>query len=67
MDKPCTYNKSRRLAKIPADLKKLLPDTPPKKRDTPEPETFEKSVKAPPLTICSIDVLKPKEDSLITT
>jgi len=51
----------------PEDIKKLLADTPRKKRDTPEPETFEKSVKPPPLTIYTVDVTKPEQDSPLTT
>jgi len=62
-DKPYTYNKSRRLAMIPEDIKKLISDTPRKKRETPEPETFEESVKPPDLTIFTIDVTKPEKDS----
>jgi len=50
MDKPYTYHKSRRLAMIPEDIKKLISDTPRKKRDNSEPQTFEESVKPPPLT-----------------
>jgi len=66
-DKPHTYNKSRRLAMIPEDIKKLISDTPRTKRDTPEPQTFEESVKPPPLTLYTVDVLKPEEDSPLTT
>jgi len=58
-DKPYTYHKSRRLAMIPEDIKKLIADTQRKKRDNPELQTFEESVKPPPLTIYTIDVLKP--------
>jgi len=66
-DKPYTYHKSRRLAMIPEDIKKLISDTPRKKRDNPEPQTFEESVKPPPVTIFTIDVTKPEEDSPLTT
>ena len=52
---------------IPEDIKKLISDTPRKKRDNPEPQTFEKSVKPPPVTIFTIDVTKPEEDSTLTT
>jgi hypothetical protein len=62
-DKPYSYNKSRRLAMIPEDIKKLISNTPRKKRDTPEPETFEESVKPPTLTIFTIDVDKPEPES----
>jgi len=48
------------------DIKKLIADTPQKKRDTPEPETFEQRVKPPPLTIYTVDVTKPEEDSSLT-
>jgi len=65
--KPYTYNKSRRLALIPEDFKKLISDTPRKKRETPEPETFEESVKPPPLIMYTIIVLKPEEDSPLLT
>ncbi|HEY4152193.1 MAG TPA: hypothetical protein VGM38_02615, partial [Pseudolysinimonas sp.] len=57
------YNKSRRLTMIPEDIKKLISDTPQKKRDTPEPETFEESVKPPTLTIYTFEVEKPEPDS----
>jgi len=40
-DKPYTYHKSRRLAMIPEEIKKLISDTPWKKGDNPEPQTFE--------------------------
>jgi len=33
----------------------------------PEPQMFEESVKAPPVTIFTIDVTKPEEDSPLTT
>jgi len=62
-EKPYTYHKSRRLAMIPEDIKKLISDTPRKKRDIPETQTFEESVKPPPLTVYTVDVGKPKEDS----
>jgi len=52
---------------IPEEIKKLIANTPRKKRHTPEPETFEESVKPPPLTIYTVDVTKPEEDSLLTT
>jgi len=52
---------------IPENIKKLISDTPRKKRETPEPQTFQESVKPPPLTIYTIDVLKPEEDSPLTT
>jgi len=52
---------------IPEDIKKLISDTPRKKRDNPEPQTFEESVKPPPVTIFTIDVTKPEEDSPLTT
>jgi len=67
MDKPYTYNKSRRLAIIPEDFKKLISNTLRKNRDTPEPETFMESVKPPPLTIYSMDKQKPEEDFPLTT
>jgi len=67
MDKPYTYHKSRRLAIIPEDIKKLISDTLRKKRDNPEPQSFEESVKPPPLTVYTVDVLKPEEDSPLTT
>jgi len=66
-DKPYTYHKSRRLAMIPEDIKKLISDTQRKKRDNPEPQTFEESVKPPPLTVYTVDVEKPEEDSPLTT
>jgi len=62
-DKAYTYNKSRRLAMIPEDIKKLISDTPRKKRETPEPETFKESVKPPDRTIFTIDITKPEKDS----
>jgi len=52
---------------IPEDIKKLISDTLRKKRDKPEPQTFEESVKPPPVTIFTIDVTKPEEDSPLTT
>jgi len=55
------------MAKIPEDIKKLISHTPRKKRDTSEPQTFEESVKPPPLTIYTVDVTKPEEDSPLTT
>jgi len=66
-DKPYTYNKSERLTMISEDIKKLISDTLRKKRDTPEPETFKESVKPPPLSVYTVDVLKPEEDSPLTT
>jgi len=48
-------------------MKKLIPDIPRKKKDTPELETVEETVKPPPLTIYSVDVTKPEEDSFLTT
>jgi len=66
-DKPYTYYKSRRLAIITEDIKKLISDTPRKKRYNPEPQTFEESVKPPPVTIFTINVMKPEEDSPLTT
>jgi len=52
---------------IPEDIKKLISDTLRKKRDKLEPQTFEESVKPPPLTVYTVDVLKPEEDSPLTT
>jgi len=66
-DKPYTYHQSRRLAMIPEDIKKFLSDTPRKDRYNPEPQTFEESVKPPPLTVYTDDVGKPEEDSPLTT
>jgi len=66
-DKPSTYQKWRRFAMIFEDIKKLISDRLRKKRNTPEPQTFEESVKPPPLTIYTVDVLKPEEDSRLTT
>jgi len=65
-EKPYTYHKSRRLAMIPEDIKKLISDTLRKKRDNPEPQTFEESVKPPPLTVYTVDVGKPEKDSPLT-
>jgi len=67
MGRPHTYNKSRRLAMISEDIKKLISDIQRKKRETPELETFEESAKPPELTIFTIDVIKPEEDSPLTT
>jgi len=67
LDKPFTYNKSQRLAMIPKDIMKLISNILRNKRDTPEPETFEESVKPPPLSVYTVDVLKPDEDSPLTT
>ena len=53
-DKPYTYHKSPRLAMILEDIKKLIANILRKKRDTPEPQTFEDSVRPPPLTIYTI-------------
>jgi len=64
---PYTYHKLRRLAMIPEDIKKLIANTPRKKPDTPELQTFEDSIKPSPLTIYTFDVLKPEEDSPLTT
>ena len=66
-DKPYTYHKSLRLAMIPKDIKKLISHTLRKKGDNPEPQTFEESVKPPPLTGYTVDILKPEEDSPLTT
>jgi len=66
-DKPYTYHKSRRFAMIPEDIKKLISDTPRKKRDNPKPQTFEESVKPPPLIVYTVDVGKLEEDSPLTT
>jgi len=66
-NKPYTYHKSGRLAMIPEDIKKLICDTLRKKRENPEPQTFEESVKPPPLTVYTVDVLKPQQDSPLTT
>jgi len=66
-DKPYTYHKSRRLAMIPEDIKKLISHTPREKRDNPEPQTFAESVKPPPLTVYTTDVGKAVEDSRLTT
>jgi len=66
-DKAYTYHKFRRLAVISEHIKKLISDTPRKKRDNPEPQTFEESAKPPPVTIFTIDVTKPEEDSPLTT
>jgi len=52
---------------IADDINNLISDTPRKKRDTPEPETFEESVKPPSLTIYSVNVLKTEEDTPLTT
>jgi len=65
-DKPYTYHKSRRLAIIPEHIEKLISDTLRKKRDNPEPQTCEESVKPPPLTIYTLDVGKPEENSPLT-
>jgi len=66
-EKPYTYHKARRLAMIPEDIKKLISDTPQKKRDNPELQTFEESVNPPPLTVYTVDVGKLEEDSALTT
>jgi len=52
---------------IPEDIKKLIADTLWKKRDTPELQTFKESVKPPPLTVYTVDVLKPEENFTLTT
>jgi len=66
-DKPYTYHKLRRLAIIPEDIKKVISDILRKKRDNPEPQVFQESGKLPPLTIYTVEVLKPEEDSPLTT
>jgi len=66
-DKPYTYNKSRRLAMIHEAIKKLIPIIPQNKRQTPELETFEESVKPPELTIFTINITKLENDSPLTT
>jgi len=66
-DKPYTYHKSGRLAIICEDIKKLISDTSRKKRDNLEPQTCEQSLKPPPLTLYTVDVLKPEEHSPLTT
>jgi len=52
---------------IPKDIKKLISDTLRKKRDNPEPQTFEEPVKPPSLTVYTVAVLKTEEDSPLTT
>jgi len=52
---------------IPEEIEKLISTTLRKQRQNPEPQTFEESVKPPPVTIFTIDVTKPKEDSRLTT
>jgi len=52
---------------ILVDIKKLISDTPRKKRDNPEPQTCKESVIPPPLTIYTIHVGKPEKDSPLTT
>jgi len=52
---------------IPEDNKKLISDTPRKKRDNPEPQTFEESVKPPELTIFTLDVMKLEKLSPLIT
>jgi len=66
-DKAHTYHKSRTLAMISQYIKKLISATLRKKRDNPEPQTFEESVKPPPLSVYTIDVGKLEEDSPLTT
>jgi len=66
-ENPYTYYKSRRLAMIPEEIKKLISDMPRKKRENPEPQTFKETVKPPPLTVYTVDVEKPEEDSPLTT
>jgi len=62
-----TYHKSGRLAIILEDIKKLISDILQMKRDNPEPQTFEESVKLPPLIVYTVDVEKPEENSPLTT
>jgi len=50
---------------IPKDIKKLISNTPRKKTDTPELETFKESIKPPPLSVYTIDILKPEKDSTL--
>jgi len=52
---------------IPEDIKKVICNTLRKKRYNPEPQTFEESVKPPPLTVYTVDVGKQEEDSPLTT
>jgi len=52
---------------IPEDIKKLIANIPRKKRDNPEPEMFQDSVKPPLITVYTVDILKPEEDSTLTT
>jgi len=66
-DKPYTYHKSRKLDIIPEDIKKLISDTLRKKRPNPEPQTFQESGKPPPLTVYTVDVGKPQQDTPLTT
>jgi len=65
--KPYTYHKSLRLAMIPEDIKKLISDTPRKKRNNPKPQMFEESVQPPPLTVYTVDIGKSEKDSPLTT
>ena len=58
--------KSRRLAMIPEEIKKLITNTPRKTRQTPAPETFEDAVKPPPLISYDVDISKPTHDSHAT-
>jgi len=51
---------------IPEDIKKLIADTLRMKSDTPEPQTFKESVKPPPLTVYTVDVMQPGDDSPFT-
>ena len=66
-DKPYTYHNSRRLPIISEYIEKLISDTRRKKRDNPEPQTFEEPVKPPSLTVYTVAVLKTEEDSPLTT
>ena len=45
---------------IPEDIKKLISETPRKKRNTPERETLEESVKPPHFTIYRVAVRNQK-------
>jgi len=52
---------------IPEHIKKLISDILRKKRNNPEAQTFKESVKPPPVTILTIYITKPEEDSPLTT
>jgi len=52
---------------IRKDITIVISNTLRKIRDNPDPQAFEESVKPPPLTVYTIDVLKPVEDSPLTT